>query len=136
MTDDASSAAPGDLEAYLSQLVERMRSERDAPWHSLVDLGSRALPYLCETYSSHSKRKRQLILSVINQSQSRDALPILAKALADPAEQIWKTALDGLVTLGGLEALEFLTKAREGADNQKLAWLEEARHQILDNSTE
>jgi hypothetical protein len=40
--------------------------------------------------------------------QFRDpaALPVLAEALQDPYEVVWKDALDGLVTLGGPEALE------------------------------
>src|SRR4030095_13225994 len=71
---------------------------------------------------------------VVRQFRDQAALPVLAEALQDPHEIVWKDALDGLVTLGGLEALEILRDIRTNLGNdlsvERHAWISEAIAQI------
>lgn len=123
------------LEQHVVELVDELRAPRDQAWHSLVDFGRSALPYLVALYREHDTSKRELILTVINECESQESLRFLGEAVADANEKIWKTALDGLVRIGGDDALEYLATAELAADRRKRKWIDEARHQILEKRT-
>ena len=62
-------------------------------------------------------------------------MPLLGSALADSADSVWKEALDGLVAIGGPEALQALRQARarlttDARDSNKREWIDEAVDQI------
>jgi hypothetical protein len=78
--------------------------------------------------------KRRLA-QVISENRSFEALPLLVELLRDDDAEIWKTALDGLVTLGEdpaarTRALEILAEEKASADPEKQEWIEEAQNQI------
>ena len=49
--------------------------------------------------------RRVLLLHAIWQLRDRRAVPILIEALSDRHSPVWKEALDGLVALGGADAI-------------------------------
>jgi hypothetical protein len=57
--------------------------------------------------------------------------------LNDPNEEVWKDALDGIVTIGGGEATAILNHARVTAEKasflEKISWIDEALGQIRAN---
>jgi len=63
-------------------------------------------------------------------------LPALARALGDQSKEVWKDALDGLVTLGGDQSLAILREERQSivakpSENEKLEWIDEAIDQVI-----
>jgi HEAT repeat protein len=81
--------------------------------------------------------RRALLILPIWQLRDERALPVLLDALRDPHAEVWKCALDGLVTIGGRSAIEGLegTPAMVAglADaTLRLEWCQEALDQIRD----
>ena len=55
------------------------------------------------------------------------------KIRRDPAPEVWKQALDGLVCLASPEAWRALRSAADGEDDEeRRAWIEEAIEQVGD----
>ena len=50
--------------------------------------------------------------------------------VADAEARVWKEALDGLVAIGGSDALDAIRQARDRAKGKKAEWLDEAIGQI------
>jgi hypothetical protein len=110
---------------------------RGAGWenayHSLMEVGGNASALLAEAFRSEREPGlRQLLLRLLWQTRSHDALPCLMQALEDDAQCVWKEALDGLVALGEPRAIEGLRAARAATDLEKAEWIDEAIAQILD----
>lgn len=110
---------------------------RGAGWenayHRLIEIGSDGSALLAEAFKGeHEPGLRLLLLRVLWQTRSLDALPCLLQALEDDAQSVWKEALDGLVALGGPRAIEGLRAVRIGTDPEKAEWIDEAIAQILD----
>lgn len=110
---------------------------RGAGWenayHRLIEIGSDGSALLAEAFKGeHEPRLRQLLLRVLWQTRSNEALPCLMQGLEDEAQSVWKEALDGLVALDGPQALEGLRAARTGTDPEKAEWIDEAIAHILD----
>lgn len=104
---------------------------------TLLDLGPEAIPALIEEAAKPENRGiRATLVKVIWQSRLPSVLDFLGKALADDQPAVWKEALHGLVTIGGPQALAWLTKTRAQADLGELpnglsaAWLDEALEQV------
>jgi HEAT repeat protein len=101
-------------------------------YHALLDLGVGAVPTLWEEYLSEPDPSvRSLIVHVIWQTRSPSVVDMIAEALGNPSPDVWKEALDGLVTLATPEAERALTDAagRE-SDAEKRAWIDEAIEQV------
>ena len=103
-----------------------------------TDLGTAALPHFIDAIKGEGDPKRRSrLIRVVWQFRDRSALPILAEALRDPHDQVWKDALDGIVTLGGDQALQLLHDAQcatlgvgESSALTKQSWIEEAIKQV------
>jgi hypothetical protein len=106
-----------------------------------VDLGTAALAHFIDAVKEErDPRRRSRLISVVWQFRDRSALPILADALQDSDDEVWKDALDGIVTLGGDQALQLLRDAQpamrgvgEPAALTKLSWITEAIEQVQAN---
>jgi HEAT repeat protein len=111
-------------------------SRADDAFHSLLELGPAALLHVAEAFRlSRDPTVKSRLAQVISESRAFEALPLLVELLQDHDAEIWKTALDGLVTLGEdpaarPRALEILDSARKSADPKKQEWIEEALSQI------
>ena len=75
-----------------------------------------------------------MLIHCLWQYRDRAAAPTLGSALWDADDQVWKEALDGLVTLGGVEAERVLLDTRDArvGDETRVKgeWLEEAIEQL------
>jgi HEAT repeat protein len=121
----------GYVDYYLSQLSG---PEAENSWHSLVEAGPDALPYLVEAFNSNDDPQIQVrLIQIICQYRSKNAVPFLSTQLNNQFPEIWKTALDGLVSLGNTEAIEALGVAMEHVKGEKREWIEEAIQQIYES---
>ncbi len=88
---------------------------REAALRGLLDLGDVVLPRLGEAYRGEpDPAVRSLLVEVIWQLRSPASFDLLGEALQDPAPEVWREALDGLVTLASPESLQILESARDG----------------------
>jgi HEAT repeat protein len=103
---------------------------REAAFQALIDLGESAIPRLREAYRAEAEPAlRALIVEVVWQIRSHASLDFLGEALQDPSPEVWRQALDGLVTLATPESLRILEGARDtvrGGDEDFRAWVEGA----------
>ena len=95
-----------------------------------------ALPLVAEAYTREPQAaRRQAVIHCLWQYRNLAALPTLRTALHDPADCVWKEALDGLVTLGGGAVQrvlheEWATLAQTDKAGVKRDWIAEALAQI------
>jgi len=120
-------------ERYLSKLASPGWDDEDPR----LDYGSTALPYFIKAF--HEQRDDQLqarLVRIIWHFRDPSALEVLGIALSDSNDDVWKDALDGIVTLNAERGMAILQEAREAArvaDNKdKLSWIEEAIEQLSD----
>jgi HEAT repeat protein len=103
---------------------------REAAFEALIGLGEPAIPRLLEAYRAEADPAlRALIVEVVWQIRSYASRDFLGEALQDPSAEVWRQALDGLVTLATPESLQILEEARDsvrGADEDFRAWVEGA----------
>jgi HEAT repeat protein len=103
---------------------------READLEALIDLGEAAIPRLLEAYRAEADPAlRALIVEVVWQIRSHASLEFLGEALQDPSPEVWRQALDGLVTLATPESLRILEGARDsgrGGDEDFRAWVDGA----------
>ena len=109
--------------------------EGDGSFHRLLEAGSAALPFLRRALTGPLAPpvKAQLI-ELIWQTRDPEVVGDLAAALNDPAPEVWKAALDGLVTIGDSSAAaalqSALSAAQRGAHRVPVDWLAEALAQV------
>jgi hypothetical protein len=103
-----------DITAYLQDHLEAYRSgDRDQAFYGLINHVDNLLPHLINAFQSETDPQvRAFIVEVIWQQRDRGAIPTLAAALNDPDGQVWREALNGLVTLASPESVEALRLAR------------------------
>jgi hypothetical protein len=105
-----------------------------AAFHGLIELRDDDIPALQEAYRVESEPAiRALVVEAVWQHRLPSTTDFLAVALADPHLEVWKRALDGLVTLASAESRKALEAALESAaarDSEHRAWIEEAIGQI------
>src|SRR3954467_9045521 len=87
---------------------------REAAFHGLIDSGEAAIPRLVDAYRAEADPAvRSLLVEVIWQLRSHASIEFLAEALNDPDPEVWRQALDGLVTMASPESLRILEAARD-----------------------
>src|SRR6476619_3563897 len=97
------------MRTFDSYLDRARAGHREAALDGLVDLGEAAIPRLVEVYRAESDPSiRSILIEVIWQLRSPASIEILAEALMDPSPEVWRQALDGLVTLASPESLRVL----------------------------
>ena len=116
---------------YLDRLDDRWGESEPS-----LDFGPSALPYFIEAFERETdSARRALLVGAICQFREASALPTLATALDDPSPDVWKEAIDGIVSLAGDQALAILKEARAAtatkpAEVEKLEWIDEAISQL------
>jgi len=125
-----------DLSKYVSHYVAKLEGpDGGNAFHTLREAGAAALPYLAVALrNAPAPGVRKLIVEVMWQSREPSVVSILAIALDDPAPEVWKEALDGLVTIGDSSASAVLRSAlarsRRGELGVPSEWLTEAIEQV------
>ena len=118
----------------LDDYLQQARSgDVESAFHNLLELDPSALPALQQAYFlEEDPVVRSLLVEVIWQHREPSVVGFLANALNDPAPDVWKEALDGLVTLASPESLQRLqSAARSQRDPERQAWIEEAIEQSI-----
>jgi len=125
-----------DLQEYVDDYVPQLSGPKaDDAWHSLVEAGPAALPYVVKAFDA--ARNLDVMISlvhVISEYRSAEAVPFFEALLRDRDAEIWKAALDGLVMVGDKAALDALDVARPNATAERLEWIDEAVGQIVKRS--
>lgn len=125
-----------DHRQYVDEYVSQLSGARaDDAWHSLVEAGPAAMPQLIAAYTrADEPHVKVALVSVISEWRNADAVPFLAAQLQDTNPEIWKAALDGLVTVGGPTVVDALRAARAQSPPARMAWIDEAIEQVADSS--
>ncbi len=128
-----------DIQARVQQqFLDRLEANDWSDEDPRLQFGMAALPHFIAAIKEQRDpgRLRRLI-RVVWQFRDRSALPVVAEALRDPRDEVWKDALDGIVTLGGDQALRILhderdslLRASEPATAIKRSWIDEAIGQV------
>jgi len=96
-----------------------------------VEEGPAALPYLLNSFNSTNDKELQtLLLQIVCQSRSNEAIPFLREHLHHQVTGIWKTAIDGLVMIRSKESLQGLEATIATTTLERHEWIEEAIQQI------
>jgi HEAT repeat protein len=113
--------------------VEKARTgDSEAAFHGLRALANSTLPALQDAYRSETDADvRALLVHAIWQHRQPSAIEFLGDALRDPSPEVWKQALDGLVTLASPEAKRVLQVAATRDENkERRDWIAEAIEQV------
>jgi hypothetical protein len=122
------------VQHYIAKLGD---SNDDDAFHRLLELGPSVLPSIREGFRASSSRAvRHRLAEIVRHARSAEALPFLSDLLDDDEAEIWKTALDGLVSLGWEQAnarpqvLDILRAKREVVQSEQREWIDEAMDQV------
>jgi len=125
---------------YLEQL--RQGSSEDA-FFALIEAGAVVLPALIEACARQENRGiRTQIVRCIWHHRRAETIGFLAGLLDDHEQAVWQEALDGVVAIGGSEAIEALQEARARFSGDRtdgavrVEWIDEALEQIRDQGAE
>lgn len=122
----------------IADYLELLRNgDRDAAFFGLVEAEPEIVPKLIERFRAETNQEvREFLVEVIWQHRDPSTVPFLASTLGDADPDVWKQSLDGLVTIGTVEAVNALLAARkrsfscEAERDEFLAWIDEAIEQI------
>ena len=96
-----------------------------------MEAGPAALPHVVKAYESQrDPHVRATLVRVVSEYRSPDACPFLEGALRVAEPDIWKAALDGLITLGSAAALDVLCRTVKVVSANQRGWIEKAIQQV------
>jgi len=103
----------------------------EAAWHNLVELGPSAFHHVAAHLATATNEQIKVrLIQVISQYRCIDAAPLLLRLLNDRAPEVWKTALDAVVTIGGQTVLVGLLEGKSTAAPERRSWFDEAISQV------
>src|SRR5262245_45053032 len=118
-------------EAVAAYLRALRGADFEHAYHSLIEIGPAVLPALATAFHKEPDADvRAMLVRVAGQVRSSSAIGLLAEALAQDDEVVWKEALDSLVSIGGPDARAVVDRARAGATEPRSPWLDEASEQL------
>jgi len=127
------------LEEQAAYWIERLdgRESEDA-FHRLIECPTTVVPLLINAYAREERPAvKAAIVGVVNEFRHPEIVGFLSRILAEDDADIWKEALDGLVSIGNGGALEVLRKAQESLrGDDRLEWIREAVEQIRSGQAE
>jgi HEAT repeats len=120
-----------EIEYYLDKA---RRGETDVAFHGLLELRGDPVPGLEKAFLVESDPEvREMIVGVISPWGRPGIIEFLGAALDDTHPEVWKCALDGLVSNASPISLRVVEQAMKEAasdDPERLAWFTEAIGQI------
>jgi hypothetical protein len=129
------------MDDEISRYIDELLSNKtEDSFFALLEISDIHIPILIEKYRLQSDATTQAFLvEVIWNHRMPTTLNFLIEALRHNDEQVWKSALDGIVSIGGTQALELLNN--EMQDNKKSIalvpfrqeWIREAIDQIKES---
>ena len=128
MTDNTSK-----IQTYLEEFK---KGDSQNALCGLTNLPHNVLPELIDIFKKERDgHVRVFLVETIWQHRQQSVIPFLAEVLHDPEPDVWKEALDGLVTLASPKAIEALRSARnrpfkKAKDAEEFReWIDEAMEQ-------
>ena len=124
-----------DSDSRIRHYLAELEGEKSADaFHRIREAGSAALPDLLTALpAAKSSRVKAQIVELLWQTREPSVVGSLAEALNDRAPEVWKAALDGLVTIQGALAASVLREAlaasERGEHHVPAEWLREALEQ-------
>jgi hypothetical protein len=93
--------------------LEQFRAgQYDDAFFGLLESPTFATPVLVEAFRSETEASvRAFLVKVLWERRDPSVLPVLGEALSDRSADVWKEALNGLVTLVAPESLNILRRA-------------------------
>jgi hypothetical protein len=122
---------------YVAMLHSSDATEQENAYFSLIEANESIIPILAEYFRAEPDAEiRATLVQVAGEYHVPDSLRLLAEALEDPVDEVWKCSLDGLVAIGSSGALEVLREARtRAASGQRdvgfLRWVDDAIDQVM-----
>jgi hypothetical protein len=113
-------------EALLASLAG---SERKTAWHSLVESGP-DVQLIALAFRAANPEVQVLLLRALREWRTPECFPLAELALQAAETQVWKEALDVLVTIGGIQSANALRKSLMASSGSKREWIEEALQQV------
>ena|SRR5687768_17506225 len=123
----------------LQEFVDHYVAELSGPnafsaRHSLIEAGVSALPLVVEAFqASTDPQVRLSLVQLVSEYRSDSAVSFLVACLSDRRPEIWHSALDGLVILGGVNALDALRGAYSIAPREQRRAIDEAMQQVMND---
>ena len=114
-------------------LVSALCDGNESAYHTLVEANHDIVPLLIDLFAEVDHGKcRAMIVEVIWQHRLPNTVSFLVSILNNPYPEIWKQALDGLVTIGGAQSIKALKDCldRIPPDDERFPWFTEAIDQI------
>jgi hypothetical protein len=120
---------------FVDRYLELMRcgkGEFEDALRTLSEADSSVLPILIDAVNKpENSGIRPRIVHAIWQQRNPETIGFLAGLLRDADDEVWKEALDGLVTIGGSKGRAALRLVRDTmTDQSKAEWIDEALDQI------
>lgn len=129
---------PEEMAAAVREYLRLARAgDVDSALFGLVDLGPGGVPSLQTAFRQEPYPElRGMIVHAVWQQRLPSSVAFLSEALEDPVPEVWKQALDGLVTVSTPEARTVLQQAAaRQVDAKRRAWIVEAWEQLGDAGT-
>ncbi len=117
----------------VSQLIHAMREGDEEAFRTLLEADKSIAPMLVRHFQEEAIGScRARIIELIWNRRDQQIVPFLASALHDTHSEVWKQAIDGLVTIGGIESRLALAQFLEEIpkDSERALWVQEALEQI------
>jgi hypothetical protein len=125
---------------YLERLLQ---GQTEDAFCGLIECGAVVLPALIDAFSRQENRAiRADIVRCVWQLRRPETVGFLARLLRDPEKAVWQEALDGLVSIGGGQAVRALRETRLGLPARQpgeaitAVWIDEALEQLREQGAE
>ena len=113
-------------------LGELRETNSESALHSLLEAPNSVVPDIVEAFRSEKDANiRERLVFVIWHHKLPGTLDFLEEAFRDTADSVWKQALDGIVAIGGNEAVNLLRQIQSATVTERLSWTDEAIEQLL-----
>jgi HEAT repeat protein len=128
--------------SYVDFYLGKLRAgDFETAFHSLREAGRSVIPILIDEFRKEKDSVvRAELVAIIWNHRRPETLAFLGEALGDSNPKVWKSALDGLVTLASPTALEILKSAlsrqlpSKKETKQFHEWIKEAITQVQENA--
>jgi HEAT repeat protein len=117
----------------IPRLIAALCTGDEGAFHTLIEAPDDIVPRLTQEFHSQADGElRARLVEAIWRHRLPSTIPFLATALTDEHAEVWKQALDGLVTIGGDSAKETLHACKRALDttDERNAWINEALDQL------
>ncbi len=126
MTDKGkSSSLISDKAQWIEEYIEGYLNGDDDAFHNLMEAPKPVIDRLRSSWVQQDAQTRNLFIEVIWQQRDPADIPLLLAALDDEDDDVWKQALDGLVTLKAATELRQVLSNLADSD-PRFRWIIEA----------